>query len=109
VDAVARSREVALRFSHKNGVYSFTVFVDGNNNGVLSRDIQRGTDKPVRGPETLSDNFRNVDFAAQPGIPAIDPGSDPPGNDPIRLGVGNSVSFSKLGSATPGTNYLAGR
>src|SRR4051812_30300112 len=59
MEAVMRAREVALRFTASGGSYTFTVIVDGNNNGVLSRDIQRGIDTPLRGPERLSDNFRN--------------------------------------------------
>jgi len=108
MDAINRSREVAIRFSLTNGRYSYTVYVDGNRNGVLTRDIQRGVDRAVRGPETLSDNFRNVDFGTQPGLPAIDAGGAAPGADPIKLGAGNSVSFSALGSATSGTIYLTG-
>ena len=108
MDAIARTREVAVRFVPASGTYSFTVYVDGNRNGVLTRDIQRGVDKSVRGPEMLADNFRGVVFGTQPGLPAIDVGSAPPGDDPIRLGVGNSVSFSALGTATSGTVYLTG-
>src|SRR5262245_39083272 len=83
MDAVARSREVAIRFSAAGGTYSYTVYVDGNHNGVLTRDIQRGIDRPVLGPEKLSDNFRNVVFGTQPGLPGID-GSAAPGADPIK-------------------------
>jgi len=95
LDAVRRTREVALRFSQTNGMYRYTVYVDGNSNGVLTRDILRGVDRPILGPEKLSDNFRNVYFGTQPGLPA-------------RLGAGNSVSFSPLGGATPGTIYVTG-
>src|SRR5512140_819315 len=109
MDAVARPREVAIRFKSANGTYSFTVYVDGNRNGVLTRDIQRGIDRPTRGPEQISDNFSHVDFGVQPGTPGIEPGDASPGNDPIRLGNSNSVSFSSLGSATSGTIYLTGR
>jgi len=108
-DAISRVREVAIRFTPTGGTYSFTVYVDGNHNGVLTRDIQRGIDRPIRGPERLSDNFRNVDFGVQPGVPPIDSASGDPAGDPIKLGIGNSVSFSKLGSATSGTIYLTGR
>ena len=109
MDAINRSREVALRFTLTNNQYAYTVYVDGNGNGVLSRDIQRGIDRPVLGPERLSDNFRNVEFGTQPGLPPIDSSSTAPGSDPIRLGTGNSVSFNAMGSATSGTIYLTGR
>jgi len=108
MDAIQRSREVALRFSLANGKYRYTVYVDGNGNGVLTRDIQRGIDRLLRGPEALSDNFRNVEFGTQPGLPPIDSGGAAPAGDPIKLGAGNSVSFSPLGTATSGTIYLTG-
>src|SRR5437870_587237 len=59
MDAIQRSREVAVRFTLSSGQYAYTAYVDGNGNGVLSRDIQRGVDRPFLGPERLSDNFRN--------------------------------------------------
>ena len=107
MDAIARSREVAIRFSLAGGKYSYTVYADGNHNGVQTRDILRGIDRRLLGPEKLSDNFRNVDFGVQPGLPPIDSGGAPAG-DPVKLGIGNSASFSALGSATPGTIYLTG-
>jgi hypothetical protein len=108
MEAVSRSTEVAIRFVAANGTYTFTTYRDGNNNGVLARDILRGIDRPIFGPETLHDNFRNVDFGVQAGLPAIDSGA-PPAGDPIKFGVGNSISFSRLGSATSGTIYLLGK
>jgi hypothetical protein len=109
MDAIQQSKEVALRFTQTDGQYTYTVYVDGNNNGVLSRDIQRGVDRPILGPERLSDGFRNVEFGTQPGLPPIEAGDTAPGADPIRLGAGNSVSFNPLGGATSGTIYLTGR
>jgi type II secretory pathway pseudopilin PulG len=108
LDAIAQSREVALRFTPADGTYSFSIYVDGNRNGVLARDIARGVDRRTAGPEKISDNFRNVDFGVQPGVPPIDSGSSPSG-DPIKLGVSNSVSFSPLGTSTTGTIYLTSR
>ena len=109
MDAIQRNREVAIRFVQTSGQYTYTVYVDGNGNGVLSRDIQSGLDRPILGPERLADNFRNVEFGTQPGLPPIDSGSAAPGSDPIRLGTGNSVSFNSMGGSTSGTIYLTGR
>lgn len=109
MEAIKRSRRVAMRFEDVDAQYAFTVYEDGNGNGVLLSDIRRGVDRPVRGPERLSDNFRNVEFGALPALPPIEPGDSPPGVDPIRLGPGRSVSFNPLGQATSGTVYLSGR
>ena len=109
MEAIKRSRRVAVRFADASAQYAFTVYEDGNGNGVLTADIRRGVDRPIRGPERLSDNFRNVEFGTLPMLPAIEPGEAAPGADPIRLGNGNSVSFNPLGGATSGTVYLIGR
>ncbi len=107
MDAIQRSREVAVRFEQVDGGYVFATYVDGNGNGVLTRDILRGVDRPLTPKETLSQNFRGVVFGVQPGLPPIDAGASPSG-DPIKLGAGNSVSFSPLGGATAGTIYITG-
>ena len=107
--AIQRSRQVALRFGSADLQYPFTVYEDGNGNGVLSADIERGVDRAIRGPERLSDQFRNVQFGTIPGLPPIEPGDPPPGADPMKIGNGNSVSFSPLGASGSGTLYLMGR
>jgi hypothetical protein len=55
----------------------------------------------------LSERFPGVEFGALPGLPAVDSGT-PPGADPIRLGVSKSVTFTPLGTASPGSLYLLG-
>jgi hypothetical protein len=85
------------------------VYEDGNGNGVLSRDIQRGTDPEVRRGEQLPDQFPGVDFGAVPGLPAVDPSGTAPGTDPIKLGSSDMVSFSPLGTSTSGSLYVRGR
>jgi hypothetical protein len=110
MDAVRRSAMVGLQFSQSaDGGYSYAVYVDGNRNGVLTRDIQRGADRLIGAAERLSDHFSGVEFGTSPGLPPVEPGGTPPGIDPIRLGSGNIASFSALGTATSGTVYIRGR
>jgi hypothetical protein len=108
MEAIARSVEVAMQFTLSAGIYSYAVFMDGNGNGVLSRDIQRGTDRLIGASERLPDQFRGVDFGALPGLPAVDPGGTPPGTDPIRLGSGSFASFSPDGTSSSGSLYVRG-
>lgn len=109
MEAVARGRSVGVRFVRSASGYSVAVYVDGNRDGVRSRDIQDGTDWPLRPAERLPDRFPGVDFGALPGLPAVDPSSTPPGSDPIRLGSSDIVSFSALGTSTTGSLYVRGR
>jgi hypothetical protein len=106
---VMRSAAVALQFTAAGTSYAYAEYVDGNGNGVLTREIRSGIDPLVRAKERLTEQFTGVDFGALPGLPPIDAGATPPGSDPIRLGSGNSASFSPLGSATAGTVYILGR
>jgi type II secretory pathway pseudopilin PulG len=110
MEAVMRSAMVGLQFTPvPGGGYSYAMYLDGNRNGVLTRDIQRGVDRLIGAAERLPDTFSGVEFGATPGLPPVDPGGTPPGSDPIRLGSGNIASFSALGTATSGTVYIRSR
>lgn len=108
--AVRSGVYTAIRFEvGPRGRPCFSIYRDGNYNGVRSRDIQRGDDERVAGPVPLHAGLGRVDVAIHPGTPAPPPerGTLDP-RDPIRFGRADMVSFSPLGTATPGTFYLAG-
>jgi prepilin-type N-terminal cleavage/methylation domain-containing protein len=109
MEAIMRSADVAMQFASDVRGYLFVAYVDGNQNGVLTRDIQHGVDVRLGAVERLSDNFPGVEFGAFAGLPAVDPGSTPPGADPIRLGSSNLATFTAVGTATPGSLYIRGR
>jgi hypothetical protein len=109
MEAVLRSADVALRFTATPGGYTYEVFQDGNGNGVRTRDIQRGTDRQIQAPERLRDQFTGIDFGTLPGLPPIDPAGSPPGDDPIRLGSSDILTFSALGTSSSGSLYIRGR
>jgi hypothetical protein len=109
MDAVMRSSPVAIQFSQTAAGYRYSVYRDGNGNGVLTSDIRSGIDSPVGAAESLRDHFKGIDFGALPGLPAIDPGGTPPGDDPIRLGAGSLLTFTAHGSSSTGTIYIRGR
>jgi hypothetical protein len=109
-EAVRRNASAAVRFAPgATGGYVLAAYVDGNANGVLSRDITSGADPSISPPESIPEKFAGVDFAAGPGVPPVDPAATPPGADPIRLGAGNMAVFSPIGTATAGSVYLTGR
>ena len=109
MEAVKRSTPVAIQFAQTSAGYRYTVFRDGNGNGVLTSDIRSGVDTPVGAAESLRDNFKGIDFGALPGLPSIDVGGTPPGDDPIRLGAGSLLTFTAHGSSSTGTVYIRGR
>jgi hypothetical protein len=109
MEAVMRSTSVAVQFSETPDGYAYAVYMDGNANGVLTREIQSEVDRRISAPERLRDQFAGVDFGAIPGLPPVDPGGSAPGADPIRLGTSGLASFSPLGSSSSGTVYIRGR
>ena len=96
--AVTRSAHVALRFQPGLTDVSFQPFVDENHNGVRNSDIAGGVDRPLGSPVRLSDLF-----------PGVVIGTTDPTGDPVRIGSSNLLSFTPLGTATPGTIYVRGR
>jgi len=107
-EAIARNANVAIRFVQSGSFYDYTVYQDGNGNGVLARDIQRNIDLEVHPAERLSSQFGGVEFGVLPALPPVDPGGSVPDTDPIKLGSSNMVSFSSMGTATAGSLYILG-
>ena len=109
-EAVSRSTDVGWQFvTDAGGSYAYALYLDGNGNGIRTYDMEQAIDPQIIPIERLAEQFAGVDFGVIPGLPAIDSGSSPPGNDPIRLGAGNIASFSSLGTASSGTLYIRGR
>jgi hypothetical protein len=107
--AIKRNVETAIRFETGPDGPAYSIYIDGNHNGVLSADIASGRDRRIAGPRPLDADAAGVRVGINPDVPAIPPDSgilDP--TDPIRFGRSNMLSFSPMGTATPGTFYLAG-
>jgi hypothetical protein len=109
MEAVKRTTNAGLRFTQVSGGYSYSAYMDGNGDGVRSQDIERGVDLRIGWPERLADRFAGVEFGTLPNLPAVDPASPAPGEDPVKLGSSDIISFTPLGTATPGSLYVRGR
>lgn len=108
--AVRLDANVAVKFrTGKDGTVTFTLYRDGDGDGVLTKDIDAGVDRPIGPPRRLANLGRGAGFGFPPGPAAEDPGS--PGHalkpvDPIRFNQSDLASFSPLGTSTPGSLYL---
>jgi type II secretory pathway pseudopilin PulG len=107
--AARRNTYTAIRFERRPEGIFYSVYVDGNSNGVLASEIATGIDSRIEGPFLLTSGAPDVRVAIAPGTPAIPPDSGVlDTGDPIRFGSSDTLSFSPLGTATPGTFYLSG-
>jgi prepilin-type N-terminal cleavage/methylation domain-containing protein len=99
----------AIRFEPKDAATHFSLYADGNHNGVRSADIAKGIDRRISGPFQLTGGAPGVRVGINADVPEIPPATGTLGTkDPIRFGA-DMLSFSPNGTATPGTFYLAGR
>jgi prepilin-type N-terminal cleavage/methylation domain-containing protein len=107
--AVRSGVYTAIRFERAaDGDVRYAVYADGNSNGVRSEDIRSGRDRLVSGPFPLTGGAPGVRVGINEGVPAIPPDDGDLAGDPIRFGRSDILSFSPIGTATPGTFYLAG-
>lgn len=106
--AVRANAYTAIRFETRGSEVWYAVYRDCNHNGVRSADIASGIDVLISGPFPLTSGAPTVRVGINPGVPAIPPDSGLLTGDPIQFGRSDILSFSPLGTATPGTFYLAG-
>jgi type II secretory pathway pseudopilin PulG len=98
--AVGRATTIALRFDVVSGAVVYSVFMDGNRNGVRTHDIHDGIDRQIDPPVALGDLF--------PRVTVIN-GSTDPATPGVQLsGGGNLLSFTPAGTATAGSIYIRG-
>lgn len=109
--AIREQANAAVKFRTNDvGVVSFTIYRDGDGDGVLNLDIDSGVDPPEGPARELRHLGRGVRFGFPPGPPPRDP-ADPHRflgklQDPIRFNRSDLASFNPLGGSTPGSVYL---
>ena len=106
--ATKKNTQTAIRFEKGDaGQVMFATYIDGNSNGVVAADIAKGLDTRISGPFRLDAGQMGVEVGVLPN--ASSPDGGPLGSEPIRFGNARMVSFSPIGTGTPGTFYLRTR
>jgi len=103
--AIARRRNVAIRFRQEGDSWTWRVYEDRDNDGVRNDDISRGVDVPLSPSRT----FQYV--PARIGIPIetiIDPTNHEPlaSRLPVRFGTSQLCAFSREGESSNGSIVL---
>jgi hypothetical protein len=107
-ESLRRARSVAVRVEIVGERTRLRLYADGNGNGVLQKDIDRGIDGPLAPPLWLDEQAADVSLRINQSI--RDAGGSmalAPGDDPLRIGNTSLLAFSPLGGATSGTLYVA--
>lgn len=103
--AIARNRNVALRFRRSGDTWSATPYEDGDGDGVRNDDIAAGIDRMLEPPHDVAFPPARI---GTPSSPIPDPSS--PGllsaRSPVRFGPRQLCSFSRRGEVTNGSIVL---
>jgi prepilin-type N-terminal cleavage/methylation domain-containing protein len=107
--SVAGHRTRGLQFRKVGGAWSWREVADGNGNGLRTAEIGRA-DPVLSGDDALERRIASVTLGIPPGgpYPEAPPGTDwlREGDDPVRFGRSDLVSFSPVGSSSSGTLYV---
>lgn len=109
-EAIASRRSVGLRFSAAGGRREFTVYADGDGDGIRADDIAAGRDPLLMAARDLPSRWEGIDFGLlEAAIPEVPPASGvlAPGSDPVRFGSSDTISFTPWGTASSGTLYIS--
>ena len=108
VEALKRGRSVAIRLEVLSDRTQWQLFVDGNGNGVLQKDIDRGVDPPLTPRSWLDADAGGIALRVNQTVRDISGSATiEAGDDPLRIGNTSLLVFSPLGSSTSGTLYVA--
>ncbi len=99
--AVQRATSVAIRFGDEASGFEMATFVDGNGNGIRTKDIAAAVDAPLGSPDRLGSRFPGVRIGATPGAGGA-------AGSPVRIGTSGLLTFTAGGTATPGSVYVLG-
>lgn len=108
-EAVFLGTDVGVKWVNSGGDIVFTIYRDGNGNGITTADITSGRDPLLAGPFSMQKKYPAVTFSFLPGFSGTDPNGNPIGllTDPIRFGSGSICTFTPNGRASPGSIYLS--
>lgn len=108
--AIAQRRNHAIKFRKSGQLWTWSLYQDGDWDGVRNDDIAAGIDRLVDGPHELLGASREVRIGiASPRLPDPDTGASLGAASPVRFGVGALCSFSMRGTSTAGTVFLTTR
>ncbi len=109
--AITRSDNAGVKFTrNSDGQWRFTVYDDGDGDGVRNDDIDRGVDRRISMPQPVM-NSNAIASIALPLARIADPdgGWLATTASAVQFGRSTICSFSTDGRSTPGSIYISDR
>ena len=105
--AIARHRHCGVKFVKAGGEWTYSLYEDGNGDGIRNDDIDRGRDQRYFGPAIVMPSAHLPSIGLLPTA-VRDPDGDllPPAASAVQFNRSAICSFSPTGSGTPGSVYL---
>ena len=105
--AIMRGAHAGVKFTRAGSTWVYSLYDDGNGNGIRSAEITSGVDRRYAGPSMLMPQF-NIAGIALLSTTIRDPDGDAlrPSASAVQFGSSTICSFSPTGSGTPGTIYI---
>ncbi len=108
--AIMRSAYSGVKFTRAGNTWTYSLYDDGNGNGIRTAEITSGVDRRYAGPSMLMPQF-NIAGIGVLRATIRDPDGDPlpPTASAVRFGSSSICSFSPTGAGTAGTVYITDR
>ena len=106
--AILRGRNAGVKFVRVGNNWTYTLYDDGNGNGIANADITKKIDRRYFGPALVMPSSGTAAIALLPKT-IKDPDGDKllPTDNALQFGNSTICSFSDLGSGTAGTIYIS--
>ena len=106
--AILRGRNAGVKFVKVGNNWTYTLYDDGNGNGIANADITKKIDRRYFGPALVMPSSGTAAIALLPKT-IKDPDGDKlnPTDNALQFGNSTICSFSDLGSGTAGTIYIS--
>lgn len=106
--AIAHGGYSGVKFVKTANNWTYTLYDDGNANGIYNADITKGIDKRYFGPAVVMPSFRTASISLLPKtIRDPDGAKLSPADNALQFGNSTICSFSDQGGGTPGTIYIS--
>lgn len=101
--AIAHDRNIGVKFELQNERWTWTVYEDGDGDGVRNDDIQRGRDRQIERAKRFEHRPAMIGVPNTNMPDPLAPGKKLQDRSPVRFGTSTICSFSRDGQATNGS------